>query len=563
MTPANEVYQKNSIDDFEKYCEMIQYLLVVDLKELLGLFDIPKTGLKKVLIKRAKDLLKSNGDQVKSKIEELYNSRNKSKNDDEPTSKDPNSQDKQIDESIKETNNTNKEINQENSNEKDKETNNNNSPNVPLDSLSSNKSNNPWSQNNSELNNPQILNNPTTNNVTQTEQINNQSDFNSRIRSLFSEETNNLFRSLTSDTFARNISLRHEINRKLREMESFKYCFDLEEANIINRRYLSNYSYKSVICLNKLKMDDFDFTKFFHVSKSLLADFFINKKYEIHLRIAIVKNNSNHVMIPHNIKIELNHRPFYFFNRTNTCSVNLTPHFVRMFKTFNPIYIEFSNDLGAQATFYYGIYVFRKLTNNNTLNYNEDNNGNKVYLQTASLNIMTKQNLEHVNKLEYIKSNLVLSKEVTIKMIKEKLKLSDLELEIETDFIKISMICPLAKVRIQIPARGKMCKHVQCFDLESFILLNEKSDKWTCPICDLNTYFTNLVIDSFFKEICEKVKNVDEIQIDENGNWTIDEKNDAELVDSFNVTIDLENLSLTDEVKNPKITKNDSCIILD
>jgi len=48
-----------------------------------------------------------------------------------------------------------------------------------------------------------------------------------------------------------------------------------------------------------------------------------------------------------------------------------------------------------------------------------------------------------------------------------------------------SLKCPIIFSLINTPIRGKYCKHLDCFSLESFALVNEstKTKKWRCPIC--------------------------------------------------------------------------------
>lgn len=39
----------------------------------------------------------------------------------------------------------------------------------------------------------------------------------------------------------------------------------------------------------------------------------------------------------------------------------------------------------------------------------------------------------------------------------------------ELTSVEISLLCPMSKTRIQVPARGADCRHVECFDLDTFI----------------------------------------------------------------------------------------------
>uniref|UniRef100_A0A3P9PPP0 Zinc finger, MIZ-type containing 1a n=1 Tax=Poecilia reticulata TaxID=8081 RepID=A0A3P9PPP0_POERE len=73
---------------------------------------------------------------------------------------------------------------------------------------------------------------------------------------------------------------------------------------------------------------------------------------------------------------------------------------------------------------------------------------------------------------------------------------------VEQTAIKVSLKCPITFRRIQLPARGHDCKHVQCFDLESYLQLNCERGTWRCPVLKLgvienysNSYFEEVTID--------------------------------------------------------------------
>ena len=86
---------------------------------------------------------------------------------------------------------------------------------------------------------------------------------------------------------------------------------------------------------------------------------------------------------------------------------------------------------------------------------------------------------------------------------KEKINLLDLYTESE---------------RIKLPARGINCCHLNVFDLETFLLLNRKTNKYQCPYC--KRYANNLYIDGIILDFIQDKKNydVDEILIDKEHN---------------------------------------------
>ncbi|KAI1701599.1 MIZ/SP-RING zinc finger domain-containing protein [Ditylenchus destructor] len=80
---------------------------------------------------------------------------------------------------------------------------------------------------------------------------------------------------------------------------------------------------------------------------------------------------------------------------------------------------------------------------------------------------------------------------------------------------KVSLICPLTKERIGVPARYRNCRHLQCFDLEGFFAMKSKKNFLNCPICNniVNNAIDGLCIDKFFQNILSAVSGTTEINI--------------------------------------------------
>lgn len=102
-------------------------------------------------------------------------------------------------------------------------------------------------------------------------------------------------------------------------------------------------------------------------------------------------------------------------------------------------------------------------------------------------------------------------------LIKEKLA-QDQDSEIATTSLRVSLLCPLGKMRITIPIRASSCTHLQTFDAITFLMMNEKKPTWMCPVCDKIAPFHKLFIDGLFVEILKQATD-DEIQFKEDGNW--------------------------------------------
>ena len=93
-------------------------------------------------------------------------------------------------------------------------------------------------------------------------------------------------------------------------------------------------------------------------------------------------------------------------------------------------------------------------------------------------------------------------------------KLSDKDNEIATTSCKVSLACPLGKMRMSTPCRASTCDHLQCFDAKLYLMMNEKKPKWTCPVCNKPALYDNLLVDGYFSDILTSTKlPVDEHEI--------------------------------------------------
>ncbi len=112
----------------------------------------------------------------------------------------------------------------------------------------------------------------------------------------------------------------------------------------------------------------------------------------------------------------------------------------------------------------------------------------------------------------------------TLKMIRDKLVSDDADFQIETSTLNVSLLCPLLNSRMTLPGRANSCKHLQCFDLKSFLMLNEKNPKWKCPVCRESAYLEDLQVDELMSEICVTTDaGAHEIFFDKDGQWSFKE----------------------------------------
>ncbi|OHT15021.1 hypothetical protein TRFO_14521 [Tritrichomonas foetus] len=58
-----------------------------------------------------------------------------------------------------------------------------------------------------------------------------------------------------------------------------------------------------------------------------------------------------------------------------------------------------------------------------------------------------------------------------------------------------TLIDPITKKKIEVPARGTCCAHYQCFDLKNFVETATKSNNWNCPVCSKKLSLQSLQCD--------------------------------------------------------------------
>ncbi|XP_063167467.1 zinc finger MIZ domain-containing protein 2 [Candoia aspera] len=92
---------------------------------------------------------------------------------------------------------------------------------------------------------------------------------------------------------------------------------------------------------------------------------------------------------------------------------------------------------------------------------------------------------------------------------------------VEQTAIKVSLKCPITFRRIQLPARGHDCRHIQCFDLESYLQLNCERGTWRCPVCNKTALLEGLEVDQYMLGILIYIQNseYEEITIDPTCSW--------------------------------------------
>ncbi|CCI49348.1 unnamed protein product [Albugo candida] len=97
---------------------------------------------------------------------------------------------------------------------------------------------------------------------------------------------------------------------------------------------------------------------------------------------------------------------------------------------------------------------------------------------------------------------------------------------VETTCTLLSLRCPLGLCMINRPARGTNCKHLQCFDLKTFLLYSRKarSKPWMCVICHKFIRLADLRVDPFLSKLLKEngqLEGVEHVEIFPDGTWKV------------------------------------------
>ncbi|KAJ8396589.1 hypothetical protein AAFF_G00016550 [Aldrovandia affinis] len=138
--------------------------------------------------------------------------------------------------------------------------------------------------------------------------------------------------------------------------------------------------------------------------------------------------------------------------------------------------------------------------------------------KTYSVSVFLVRQLTSSLLLQRLKMKAIRNPDHSRALIKEKLT-ADPDSEIATTSLRVSLMCPLGKMRLTVPCRAVTCSHLQCFDAALYLQMNEKKPTWICPVCDKKAAYESLIIDGLFMEILSDCSDVDEIKFQENGTW--------------------------------------------
>lgn len=142
----------------------------------------------------------------------------------------------------------------------------------------------------------------------------------------------------------------------------------------------------------------------------------------------------------------------------------------------------------------------------------------------AVFRAITKSETELVNEL---KQRPHISADITRKMAIQSADMDSDDILMNSDAI-YSLKDKVMMSRIQVPIRTRQCKHIDCFDALSYIMLQSQAETWKCPICNIIINWESLAVDEFFEEIIANVpSDMDSVRIKSDGTW-VGENEDLE-----------------------------------
>jgi hypothetical protein len=120
---------------------------------------------------------------------------------------------------------------------------------------------------------------------------------------------------------------------------------------------------------------------------------------------------------------------------------------------------------------------------------------------------------------------------------------ADDELSIVSDYLTVNLVDPFMARIFNVPVRGITCEHVECFDLETYIMTRASKtgkavlkENWKCPICGADARPQHLIVDGFLGEVradlmrTGRLEGARAIKIKADGSWEL--KSDGESTSS-------------------------------
>ncbi|KAG6115228.1 hypothetical protein E4U13_002927 [Claviceps humidiphila] len=149
--------------------------------------------------------------------------------------------------------------------------------------------------------------------------------------------------------------------------------------------------------------------------------------------------------------------------------------------------------------------------------------------------------MDHASIVDMICKEQRIGPEETCREIQRRMQMaaSD-DVIVQDDCLCISLTDPFSASMFQIPVRGSTCKHIECFDLQTWLQTRSSKDSlsrtepsladgWKCPICNGDAAPPNLRVDEYLVNVEIALKLAGQVQTRSisahlDGSWTANEE---------------------------------------
>jgi len=85
---------------------------------------------------------------------------------------------------------------------------------------------------------------------------------------------------------------------------------------------------------------------------------------------------------------------------------------------------------------------------------------------------------------------------------------------------RVSLRCPVSHQRLVTPVKAATCRHLQCFDYDTFLEINERRPAWRCPCCNCCITWLDLRVDRQMEKVLKEAdETVAEVLMMQDGSW--------------------------------------------
>ncbi|CCE29370.1 uncharacterized protein CPUR_03063 [Claviceps purpurea 20.1] len=149
--------------------------------------------------------------------------------------------------------------------------------------------------------------------------------------------------------------------------------------------------------------------------------------------------------------------------------------------------------------------------------------------------------MDHASTVDMICKGQRIGPEETCREIQRRMQMaaSD-DVIVQDDCLCISVTDPFSASMFQIPVRGSSCKHIECFDLQTWLQTRSSkgslsrtepslADGWKCPICNGDAAPPNLRVDEYLVDVERTLKLAGQVRTRSisahvDGSWTANEE---------------------------------------